>query len=174
MIEWVMTEELSDEFILVREATVLVRISPAAESNRDFDSARLFDVRTGVELKGIHPPLSVEDFVRGFRVSPATGEAIIKSGFIGWTGQPPDAKVVSLLDVKQRRLDTVVADSILDQLRTITSILQSFLSVADKAGKEERLWLSHQLLTTVRKFSGRELAELEEMAEWLKNKSPKK
>ena len=36
------------------------------------------------------------------------------------------------------------------------------------SSKEERFWLSQQALSLIRKFSGRELSELEEIVEWLK------
>ena len=48
-----------------------------------------------------------------------------------------------------------------------------FLDAADHAQKEERFWLAQQVLTLVRKFSGRELAELEGIVEWLKRRPPK-
>jgi hypothetical protein len=75
-----------------------------------------------------------------------------------------------MLDIKQRRLDSVVADSILDQLRVVRDLLHDFLSVATQANSEERFWLSQQVLSLLRKFSGRELAEMEEIVQWFKRR----
>jgi hypothetical protein len=52
-------------------------------------------------------------------------------------------------------------------------VLHEFLDAADHAQKEERFWLAQQVLTLVRKFSGRELAELEGIVEWFKRRPPK-
>jgi hypothetical protein len=79
------------------------------------------------------------------------------------------SKVVNILEIRQRKLDAIVADSIIDQVRVIANLLHDFLTVADLAQKEERFWLSQQVLTLVRKFSGRELAELEDIVEWFKS-----
>jgi hypothetical protein len=52
--------------------------------------------------------------------------------------------------------------------------LNEFLHVADGAQSEERFWLSQQALALVRKFSGRELAEFEEIVDWFKNRPKRK
>ena len=81
--------------------------------------------------------------------------------------------MVTILEARQRKLDAVVADSIFDQLRILTNVLHEFLDAADHSQKEERFWLAQQVLTLVRKFSGRELAELEGIVEWFKRRPPK-
>ena len=132
------------------------------------------DVRTGVQLKEIHPPLHASELSRGFALSEESAKAIIDSGAKGLLGPSVDfTNVVSILEVRQRRLDTVVADSVVDRLRTITVILQDFLKVCDNAQHEEKLWLSQQVLSLIGKFSGRELEELEEIIAWFKTKPRK-
>ena len=159
---------------MIRDAGVLVQIPHQAWKSGDLDRAQFFDVRTGVQMKEIHPPLQSSELERGYLLSMDSAEAIIDSGVAGWVGPSKDfSKVVSILDVRQRRLDTVVADSVLDQLRTIVTILQDFLKIAEDAQREEKLWLSQQVLTLIGKFSGREMEELEEITEWFKTKPRK-
>jgi hypothetical protein len=160
--------------ILIRDAGILVQIPRQAWKSGDLEHARFFDVRTGVQIKEIHPPLQPSELARGYVLSLDSAEAIINSGAAGWIGPSVDfSKVVSIHEVRQRRLDTVVADSVLDQLHTIVTILQDFLKIAEDAQREERLWLSQQVLTLIGKFSGREMEELEEITEWFKNKPRK-
>lgn len=133
-----------------------------------------FDVRTGVQLKEIHPELQGGELDRGYAILEDHAAAIRKSGTSVLAGPSVDlSKVVSILEAKQRKLDSVVADSILDQLQVIRDVLDGFLSVSRTAGEEERFWLSQQLLSILRKFSGRELAELEEIVDWFRRR-PKK
>jgi hypothetical protein len=83
------------------------------------------------------------------------------------------SKVVSILEVKQRRLDYVVADSILGQVRVIRDLLDQFLKLAENVNDEERFWLSQQVLSLLSKFTGRELEELEEMVNWMRTRPRK-
>lgn len=169
------TEQRDDHVnILIRDFTVLARVPADSRERESWVGVEFYDVRTGVRLKEIHPPLRVEDLDRGYPLPDESAQTIIRSGSTGFLGPDADpSKVVSILDLRQRRLDSVVADSIFDQLRVIRDILDTFLRVADDAEQEERLWLSQQLLTMVRKFSGRELEELEEIARWFRSR-PKK
>jgi hypothetical protein len=160
------------EYLLIRDATVLLRV-PVGHRDPDVH-AQFFDVRTGVQLKEIYPSLQQLELDRGYPISRETAGLILKSGAPASVAAGADlSKVVTILEVKQRRLDAVVADSILDQLRVISDLLVEILKVADSAHREERFWLSQQLLTLVRKFTGRELSELEEMAEWFKRRPRK-
>jgi hypothetical protein len=157
------------EHILIRDATILLRVPRGSEEPEE--SAQFFDTRTGVQLRQIHPGLQRLEMARGYPISAETAALILRSGVTKPREEGPDpSKVVTILEVKQRRLDTVVADSIFDQLRVISALLEDILKVADNAQREERFWLSQQLLTLVRKFSGRELSELEEMVEWFKRR----
>ena len=167
------SEDLHD-YILIREATVLVQVP--RESNRTHKESQVefFDVRTGVQLRVIHPALEAVDLERGYQISHEHAAAIISGGAPFGAELDVDlAKVVSITDIRQRRLDAIVADSILNQLRTINSLLRKFIQLAERAPKEERYWLSQQVLSLVRKFSARELSELEEIVEWF-SRRPKK
>jgi len=167
------SEDLHD-YILIREATILVQVS--RESNRTHKESQVefFDVRTGVQLREIHPALEAVDLERGYRISNEHAAAIISGGAPFGAELDVDlAKVVSIIDIRQRRLDAIVADSILNQLQTISSLLRKFIQLAERAPKEERFWLSQQVLSLVRKFSARELSELEEIVEWFSSR-PKK
>jgi hypothetical protein len=158
-------------YILIRDSNILVRIPLEAEKTGDLEEAELFDVRTGVQVREIHPALQASELGRGYRLNEECATAIIQLGAPAWAGPSVDlSKVVSILEVKQRRLDSVVAESVLDQLRVIVDILKSFLDVTEKANAEEKLWLSQQVLSLVGKFSGREMAELEEMVEWFRTR----
>jgi hypothetical protein len=113
----------------------------------------------------------VSELARGTRLPSETVAVILGEGArFGADGSVDISKVVSILDVKQRKLDSVVADSILDQLRLISDLLREFLRVADSAEKEERFWMSQQVLALVRKFSGRELEDLQDIVEWLQSR----
>jgi hypothetical protein len=160
------------DHILIRDATVLVRFP---KGMRDSERAtEFFDVRTGVRLKQIHPSLQTAELDRGYLLSEEAASAILKSGAPIITDPSADlSKVVTILEAKQRKLDSIVADSILDQLRVMTVLLQDILDAAKTAQKEERFWLAQQILPLIRRFSGRELAELEEMVDWF-NKRPRK
>lgn len=169
-----MTEEDHHDFILIRDGTVLARVPHERGDAENQFPVEFFDVRTGVQLKEIHPSFQREELARGYQLSEAQAGMIIKSGIPILADPSVDfSKVVSILEVKQRKLDSVVADSIFDQLRVIKGILQDFLTIASTAQEEERFWLSQQLLPLLRKFSGRELAELEETIEWFRGR-PKK
>ena len=162
------------QYILIREATVLVRIKPANQEARNELTPELFDVRTGVQLREIHPALEVTELERGYRLSKEYAATIIAGGApFGAELEPNRFNVVNITDIRQRRLDAVVADSIFDQLRVISRLLNKLLQAAEDVRKEERFWLSQQALSLIRKFSGRELSELEEIVEWLKSR-PKK
>lgn len=161
----------TDDFdhILIRDATILLRVPRRCEDPEAL--AQFFDTRTGVQLRQIYPGLQQLEIARGYPISRETAALILRTGVIKPREEGPDpAKVVTILEVKQRRLDTVVADSIIDQLRVISVLLADIIKVADNAQREEKFWLSQQLLTLVRKFSGRELSELEEMVEWFKRR----
>lgn len=165
----------SDEYdhILIREASILVRV-PRGVRDLDGDVApEFYDVRTGVPVKHIYPELQAIELHRGHLLAAEDAHGILR-----WACSTDDAglvfsKVVNILDVKQRRLDSVVADSILDQLRVISDLLKEFLNAAENAQREERFWLSQQVLGLVRKFSGRELSELQDTVEWFKNRYKK-
>jgi len=159
------------DHFLIRDKSVLVRVPSGHRDVGTRIGAEFFDVRTGVQLKAVYPSLQVGDLERGTPVSADRAEAIMTSGAHALADPSVDlAKVVSMLDIKQRRLDSVVADSILDQLGVVRDLLHDFLSVAAKANNEERFWLSQQVLSLLRKFSGRELAEIEEIVQWFERR----
>jgi len=163
------------DHILIRDAGILVRIRSGCGHADKENPPEFFDVRTGVQIRGIHPALQAGELDRGYLLPEEFAGAILKSGAPILAGRSTDlSKVVNILDIKQRRLDSIVADSILDQIRVISTILKEFLNVADGAQAEERFWLSQQVLALVRKFSGRELAELEEIVDWFKNRPKRK
>lgn len=169
--------DISDQYdhILIRDATILVRVPRGCRTTNDEVTPEFFDVRTGVQLREIHPSLQDPELDRGYLLSEECAAAIVREGTPILSIPTTDlSKVVNIVDIKQRKLDSVVADSVLDQVRIIADLLQEFLNVADKARKEERFWLSQQALSLVRKFSGRELAELEDVVEWFKTRGPRK
>jgi hypothetical protein len=162
------------DYVLIREATILVRVPRGAEEKAPEVLAEFFDVRTGVQLRQIYPAFQANELQRGYMLPDGHAGAILKGGTPITGGPSIDAsKVVTILEARQRKLDGVVADSIFDQLRALTNVLNEFLDAADHAQKEERFWLAQQVLTLVRKFSGRELAELEGIVEWFKRRPPK-
>ncbi len=162
------------EYYLIRDATVLVVIPKGLFEISDADAAKFFDVRTGVELREIYPPLRPADLSRGHQIPLGFAISILKSGSpLGVDPSQDASKVVPILEIRQRRLDSVVAASVFDQVRVIKDLLQDILNVAEMAQPEERFWLSQQLLSLIRKFSGRELSEIEEIIEWLK-RGPRK
>jgi len=166
-------EDIYDHF-LIREATVLVRVPRETGDEREKREVEFFDVRSGVRIRELHPAFRNAELDRAHLLSPGHGAAIIKSGTTMLLPPWVDlSKVVSILDIKQRKLDTVVADSIIDQTRVVRDLLQGFLNVAATAENEERFWLSQQILPLLTKFSGRELAELEEIVEWFKSRPRK-
>jgi len=170
----VVMDEGRYQYVLIREATVLVRIKQANHEAQNELTPELFDVRTGVQLREIHPTFEATELERGYRLSKEYAASIIADGApFGAELEPNRSNVVNITDVRQRRLDAVVADSILDQLRVISRLLNKLLQTAEDVPKEERFWLSQQALSLIRKFSGRELSELEEIVEWLKSR-PKK
>jgi len=169
-----MSEKDRYDHFLIREGTILVRIPRNGPETGPGIGYEFFDVRTGVQLKEIHPELQDAELHRGYPILEDHAAAIRKSGTSVLAGPSVDlSKVVSILEAKQRKLDSVVADSILDQLQVIRDVLDGFLTVSRTAGEEERFWLSQQLLSILRKFSGRELAELEEIVDWFRRR-PKK
>jgi hypothetical protein len=162
------------DYVLIRDATIVVRVPRgAAETAREV-LPEFFDVRTGVQLREIYPAFQADELQRGYILPDGHAGAILKGG-TPITGGPSidPSKVVTILEARQRKLDAVMADSIFDQLRILTNVLHEFLDAADHAQKEERFWLAQQVLTLVRKFSGRELAELEGIVEWFKRRPPK-
>ncbi len=162
------------DYVLIREATILVRVPRGAAETAPEVVPEFFDVRTGVQLRQIYPAFQADELQRGYILPDGHAGAILKGG-TPITGGPSidPSKVVTILEARQRKLDAVVADSIFDQLRILTKVLHEFLNAADHAQKEERFWLAQQVLTLVRKFSGRELAELEGIVEWFKRRPPK-
>ncbi|MCX5861878.1 MAG: hypothetical protein WCG29_04905 [Desulfomonile sp.] len=165
----------SYDHILIRDATVLVRVPKGTRRVISGGHPEVFDVRTGVQLREIYPDLQEIELHRGYLMSEESAESVLRSGTpISLDPALDLSKVVTILEIKQRKLDSVVAESILDQVRIIADLLQQFLAVADISQKEEKFWLSQQILTLIRKFSGRELAELEEIVEWFKKRPSKK
>lgn len=162
------------DHILIRDAAILVRIPRECREQGEEVPVEFFDVRTGVQLRAIYPGLQDYELCRGHLLSQAGAAAILKCGTTRIDRSADHAKVVPILDAKQRKLDSVVADSILDQIRVIERLLREYLRVADGAQREERFWLAQQALSLVRKFSGRELSELEEIVEWFGRRPPKK
>jgi hypothetical protein len=162
------------DYVLIRDATIVVRVPRCAAETAPEVLPEFFDVRTGVQLRQIYPAFQADELQRGYMLPNGHAGAILKGG-TPITGGPSidPSKVVTILEARQRKLDAVVADSIFDQLRILTNVLHEFLDAADHAQKEERFWLAQQVLTLVRKFSGRELAELEGIVEWFKRRPPK-
>ena len=160
------------DHILIRDAAILVRFP---KGGRDIESAsEFFDVRTGVQLRQIHPSLQAVELDRGYLLSQEAANAILRSGAPIVSDPAADfSKVVTILEVRQRKLDAIVADSIIDQLQVISDLLRDILNAASTAQKEERFWLAQQVLTLVRKFSGRELSELEDIVDWFKRRPRK-
>jgi hypothetical protein len=162
------------DHILIREATILVRVPEGTREIREDPAPEFFDVRTGAPLRQIYPSLQAVELHRGYLLPKSHGAALIKCGAPVNSGPSEDAsKVVTILGMKQRKLDMVVADSILDRVGLVVSLLQEFLDVANTVQKEERLWLSQQILSLMGKFSGRELSEIEEIVEWFKSRRKK-
>ena len=162
------------EYVLIREAKVLARVVHGKNQEQNRLGPELFDVRTGVQLREIYPPFDATEVERGYKISKEYA-ALIFAGRVPFGAELDSnrSNVVDITDIRQRRLDSVVADSIFDQLRVISELLNKFLQAAENSSKEERFWLSQQVLSLMRKFSGRELSELEEILDWLK-RSPKK
>ncbi len=170
-----MTDQTKYEHILIREGAVIVRIVHSGDDSADEMSMEFYDVRTGVRLRKIYPPLQPVELQKGARISHEDACVIIRAkAFTKEKELSESSKVVTILEARQRKLDSVVADSILDQARLISNILRDFLDVSDHCRKEERLWLSQQILSTVRKISGRELSEIQEIVEWFKKMGPTK
>lgn len=163
--------ESSYDHILIREATILVRVSKDQQGKHLTECARFFDVRTGVELREIYPPLQGAELTRGFRLPEECAATVLRTGTP--IGAPPDVdytKVVNILELKQRKLDSLVADSVMDQVRVIRDLLTEFIEAAETAQKEERFWLSQQILSFVHKFTGRELSELQDLINWFRKR----
>ena len=158
-------------YVLIREATILVRVPRHSAEDDPELAPEFFDVRTGVQLRQIYPAFHMEELQRGYVLPDGHAGAILKGGTPISGGPAVDpSKVVTILEARQRKLDAVVADSIFDQLRVLTNLMREVLDAADHAQKEERFWLAQQVLTLVRKFSGRELAEMEGIVEWFKRR----
>jgi hypothetical protein len=162
------------EYLLIREGKILVRIDRGNRNAQNELAPELFDVRTGVQLREIHPSFDAMEIERGYKLSKEYAAVILARGVpFGPELEKNHSNVVDITDVRQRKLDSVVADSIFDQLRVVSDLLKKLLKAAENSPKEERFWLSQQVLSLMRKFSGRELSELEEIVDWLK-RSPKK
>jgi hypothetical protein len=156
-------------YYLIRDAAILVKTANEPGSCASDSCYDLFDVRTGTHLKDIYPAFDPTELARGFKLSEETAAVILKSECLSKNRENNSAaKVVTIIEARQRKLDSVVADSIIDQIDIISKLLQDFISVTRKASREERFWLSQQAITLVRKFSGRELAELQEILDWFK------
>jgi hypothetical protein len=167
--------EATYDHILIREATILARVARGGGELHLRTLPRFYDVRTGVELREIYPALQESELKRGFPISEKSAACVIRAGLPIGAGPDVDySKVVTILELKQRKLDGIVADSVLDQVRLIVELLERFLEVAENAHKEERFWLSQQVLTLVRKFTGRELSELQEIVEWFQDRNTSK
>ncbi len=163
--------EINYDHILIREATILVRIPRDQEGAHQTDSARFFDVRTGVELREIHPPLQASELKRGFLLAEECAASVLRTGVQIGAGPNVDyTKVVNILELRQRKLDALVADSVIDQVRLIRDLLTEFIDAAETANREERFWLAQQLLSFVHKFSGRELSELQDIISWFRKR----
>lgn len=159
------------DYILIRDCAVLLKLPRDRDVSAEIQAAEFFDVRTGAPLKEIHPPLRASEPDRGYALDEAAALTIISSGLS--EGDDPSlslSKVVSISEVKQRRLDSVVADSVLDQVKLISDLLSEFTRVAECSDRDIRFWMSQQALTLLRKFSGRELQELREIIEWLRSR----
>jgi hypothetical protein len=162
------------EYVLIREAKILVRTDRGSHELQTEVAPELFDVRTGVQLREVYPPFEATEVERGYRISKEYAAFIFAGGLpFGAELDANRSNIVDITDIRQRRLDSVVADSIFDQLRVISELLNKFLHAAENSSREERFWLSQQVLSLMRKFSGRELSELEEILDWLK-RSPRK
>lgn len=169
-----MADAIEYDHLLIRDGAVLLRIQRGEGDEYALETAELFDVRTGVKLREIHPALQRSELLRAYAVPEQSAAVIIKSGAAtGAESRGDISKVVNILDLKQRRLDNVVADSILYQIRLIRNLLDEFLQVAESAQKEHRFWMSQQVLALVAKFSGREMSELEELISWMRSHSGK-
>ncbi|MGD9817077.1 MAG: hypothetical protein AB7V04_00095 [Desulfomonilaceae bacterium] len=167
-----MTNQSKSDHILIREGSIIVRL---LQSESEEPTLEFYDFKTGVRLKKIYPPLKPVELEKGCRITLEAACAIIKN--LCFSDDPETSesgKVVTILEARQRKLDSVVADSILDQARIIANILRDYVELADHCNKEERFWLSQQILTTVRKISGRELSEIQEIVEWFNNIQPRK
>lgn len=170
-----MTEQTKNDHVLIREGAVIVRVISSSDNSANGLTYEFYDVRTGVRLRKIFPPLQQVELEKGCRITAEAASILMKSSRFNSDCDPSEAsKVITILEARQRKLDSVVADSILDQARLIVNILKDFVDVADHCHKEERLWLSQQILSTVRKISGRELSEIQEIVEWFKQIGPRK
>ncbi len=170
-----MTEQTKNDHVLIREGAVIVRVISSSDNSADGLTYEFYDVRTGVRLRKIFPPLQQVELEKGCRITAEAASILMKSSRFNSDCDSSEAsKVITILEARQRKLDSVVADSILDQARLIANILKDFVDVADHCHKEERLWLSQQILSTVRKISGRELSEIQEIVEWFKQIGPRK
>jgi hypothetical protein len=167
-------EPMEYDHILIREATILVRVPEGTREIGEGSAPEFFDVRTGVPLKQIYPSLQAVELHRGYLLPKGHAAALIRCGAPVSCGPSVDAsKVVTILEIRQRKLDMVVADSILDRVSLVVSLLQEYLELANSVQKEERFWLSQQILSLMGKFSGRELSEIEEIVEWFKSRRKK-
>jgi hypothetical protein len=155
----------SFDHILIREGTIIVRLPKGVRQLAKDLPIKLFDVRSGVELPGIYPNPQEIELKRGYLLSDRDATAILN-----YRAASKKSKVVTILEAKQRKLDTVVADSILDQLKLIIETLGEFSEIADNAAPEQRLWLSQQVLPLLPKISGREISDLKDIVDWFKTR----
>ncbi len=170
-----MTENMKKDHILIRDGSVLARIVRSEDESSNDRAIEFYDVRTGVRLRKIFPPFKEVELERGCHITAEAACVLMKSTAFNTGNESSDAsKVVTILEARQRKLDAVVADSILDQVRFIADMLKEYVDVADHCSKDERLWLSQQILSTVRKISGRELSEIQEIVEWFRKIGPRK
>lgn len=166
-----MDSEVNYDHILIRESTILVRVAKDQQDMHKTEDARFFDVRTGVELREIYPALQSSELKKGFVLAEECAASVLRAGMPIGSGPDVDyTKVVNILDLKQRKLDALVADSVIDQVRVIRDLLTEFIDAAETAQKEERFWLSQQILSLVRKFTGRELSELQDIIGWFRKR----
>ena len=101
------------DHILIRDGSIIVRVPKGLRELSDNVCPDFFDVRTGSQIYKIFPRLQSFELHRGYLLSETETAIILRHGKTG----EDVIKVITLLEVKQRKLDTVVADSILDQLR---------------------------------------------------------
>ncbi len=97
----------SDEYdhILIREASILVRV-PQGVRDLDGDvSPEFYDVRTGVPLKDIYPELQTIELHRGRLLAAEDAHGILRWNLAADETCSELNKVVNILDIRQRRLD---------------------------------------------------------------------
>ncbi len=125
-------------YVLIREATILVRV-PQGIGGWCGNPPGVLRRKDRGSVEGNLPAFQVDELQRGYVLPDGHAGAILKGGTPITGGPSVDpSKVVTLLEARQRKLDAVVADSIFDQLRILTNVLQEFLDAADHAQKKKK------------------------------------